>query len=76
MRRSGVACVTKFAASFTNITSGVFTHNLGTEDVIVQVHDRQTPRRRVMLPDEIIIENSNQVSVLFNRPQSGRIVII
>lgn len=71
---SGV--VTKFTASFTNITSGIFSHNLNSEDVIVQVHDRETPRRQIIFPDAIIIENSNQVSVLFNRPQSGRIIII
>jgi len=67
--------VTKFGASFVGITSGVFSHGLGTEDVIVQVYDDQVPRRQ-MLPDEIRVENSNEVSVLFNRPQSGRIVII
>lgn len=68
--------VTKFASSFTAVTSGLFTHNLGTEDVIVQVYNRQTPRRSVIFPDEIVVENSNQVSILFNRPQSGRVVII
>lgn len=68
--------VTKFAESFTGITSGIFSHNLGTEDVVVQVHNGETARRLVMMPDQIIIENSNQVSVLFNRPQTGRIIII
>jgi hypothetical protein len=57
----------KFATSFAGITSGLFTHGLGTEDVIVQVYDGQTPRRQ-MIPDEIKVENSNEVSVLFNRP--------
>ena len=66
---------TKFAASFSNITSGVFTHGLGTLDVVVQIYDDQVPRR-VILPDEIVIDNVNQASVLFNRPQSGRIIII
>lgn len=66
---------TKFAASFINITSGIFTHSLGTEDVLVQVYNNQSPRRQI-LPDEIRIENSNQVSLLFNALQSGRVVII
>ena len=71
---SGTSTVTKFSALFVGITSGLFTHNLGTEDVIVQVQDNQVPRR-VIHPDEIKIENSNEVSVLFNSPQDGKIVI-
>lgn len=70
---SGASSVSKFAAPFTNITSGVFTHSFDTLDVIVQVYDTS---RRLMLPDAIIVENGDQVSVLFNRPQSGRVVII
>lgn len=72
---SSASGVNKFAAAFTSITSGIFTHSLGTEDVIVQVYDNQVPRRQ-MLPDEIRVENSNQVSVLFNTPQTGRVVIV
>ena len=68
--------VNKYAESFIDITSGVFTHNLGTLDVLVQVRDRETGGATVIIPDMIIVENLNQVSVLFNRPQSGRIVII
>lgn len=67
--------VSKFAASFSNITSGVFNHNLDTMDVIVQLWTDSFPRLW-LIPDQIKIENSNQVSVLFNRPQSGRVVII
>lgn len=70
---SGASSVSKFAASFTDITSGVFTHSFNTLDVIVQVFD---VRRHVILPDAIIVENGDQVSVRFNRPQSGRVVII
>ena len=72
---SGVSTLTKYYASFSSISSGLFTHNLGTEYVIVQVYDDQVPRRQ-MLPNEIKIENSNEVSVLFNSPQTGRVVII
>lgn len=68
--------VTKFASSFTAITSGLFTHNLNTLDVIVQVRDGVSGGASVILPDAIIIENLNQVSVLFNTPQTGRVVII
>lgn len=65
----------KFAASFSSITSGVFTHGLNTLDVLVQVFDNQVPRRALM-PDDIVLDNVNQVSLIFNTPQSGRIVII
>lgn len=68
--------VTKFASSFTAITSGLFTHNLNTLDVIVQVRDSITGGASVLLPDMIIVENLDQVSVLFNTPQTGRVVII
>jgi len=73
---SGVSSgATKFAASFVAVTSGLFTHNLGTMDVIVQVYDSGSPRLQ-LFPDQIRVENSNQVSVLFNTPQSGRVVVI
>lgn len=65
----------KFASSFSSITSGVFTHGLGSLDVIVQVYNDQVPRRW-LIPDQIVIDNINQVSLIFNRPQSGRVVII
>lgn len=66
---------TKFAASFSSISSGLFTHSLGTLDVIVQVYDNGSPRRAIM-PDDIIIENTTQISLIFNTPQSGRVVIV
>lgn len=65
----------KFAASFSSISSGLFTHNLGSLDVIVQVYDNSSPRRAIM-PDDILLENANQVSVIFNIPQTGRIIIV
>lgn len=65
----------KFAASFSSISSGLFTHNLGTLDVIVQVYDDGSPRR-AMMPDDIVLENTNAISLIFNSPQSGRVVIV
>jgi len=68
--------VSKFAASFVGITSGLFTHGLNSMDVIVQVRDAVTGGASVLIPDMIIVENLNQVSLLFNTPQTGRVVII
>lgn len=68
--------VQKYAANFTNITSGTFMHGLGTIDVIVTVYDDNIPREQV-IPDRIILDGGiNFTSVLFNRPFSGRIVIV
>lgn len=66
----------KYSESFTSITSGLFNHSLGTMDVIVQCRDNASGGGHIFLPDEIIIENFNFVSVTFNQPQSGRVVII
>jgi hypothetical protein len=68
--------ISKFAASFSNITSGIFTHGLNTLDVLVQVRDTDTGGANIIIPDQIIIENLDQVSVLFNRPQNGRVIIV
>lgn len=70
---TGGGSVNKFAASFSSISSGVFTHGLGTLDVLVQVYD---VARRAIMPDDIVIENTNQISLIFNTPQSGRVVIV
>ena len=66
----------KFAASFTGIISGLFQHNLNTLDVIVQIRDGAGGGSKVLMPDDIIVENSNEISVIFNIPQDGRVVII
>lgn len=65
----------KFAASFSSISSGLFTHNLGTLDVLVQIYDNGSPRRAIM-PDDIIVENTTQISLIFNTPQTGRVVVV
>lgn len=67
--------VTKFAATFLGITSGLFTHGLNTRDVMVQIYDTSGPPRQIM-PDEVILDTLDAVSLLFNTAQSGRIVIM
>lgn len=67
--------ISKFSAAFSNIVSGQFTHSLNSRDVIVQVYE-ESPLALTILADEIVRENLNQISLVFNRPQSGRVVII
>ena len=69
----------KYSANFVNLTSGIFSHNLNTLDVIVQVRDTGVIGKRppaVIMPDEIVFDNSNQISIIFNKSQDGRVVII
>lgn len=70
---SGVS--SQYAESFTATTSGFFQHGFGTRDVVVQVYDDGAPPAQ-LFPDKIIYDTLDAVSVLFNRPQSGRVVII
>ncbi len=67
--------VTKFAASFLGITSGLFVHGLNTRDVLVQIYDASGPPRQLW-PDDIILDTLDAVSLLFNVAQSGRVVIM
>ena len=67
--------VTKFSAAFLGITSGMFTHGLNTRDVLVQVYDTSGPPRQI-LPDDVILDTLDAVSLLFNVAQSGRVVIM
>lgn len=73
---SGVSinAVVSYSALFSNLSSGLFSHNFGTRETIVQVYDNSSPPQ-VIWPDAIISENLNQISVLFNTPQDGRVVI-
>lgn len=61
----GVAC---FQANFTDITSETFIHNLDSTCVIIQVFNSNGV---MIVPDEVAIDDSNSVSISFNKPQSG-----
>ncbi len=70
--------VNKFASNFINMTSGQFAHSLGTRDVVVSVYDNGTINRPPyeIMPDEIILDNLDSLSLKFNSPTSGRVVIL
>ena len=66
----------KYAQSFSSISSGQFVHGLGTMDVMVQVRDNPSGGGRVLIPDDIIVDSPDFISLVFNHPQSGRVVIL
>lgn len=67
--------ISKFTASFSNITSGQFIHGLNSRDVLVQVYE-ESPLALQIIPDEIVRDFPNIISLVFNRPQSGRVIVI
>lgn len=58
--------------SFTNVTSSIVTHNLGTKSIIVQVWDNND---YVINPSSIKADSNDQVTVTFSTPESGYIVV-
>jgi hypothetical protein len=69
------AVPTCFNQSFTDSTSETVTHNLNTQNVIVQVYNNDASPMQI-LPDQIAITDANTVTVTFNTEQSGHIVVI
>jgi hypothetical protein len=64
-----------YAETFTADTTVVITHSLGTVDVLVNVYDDSSPRLQIF-PDDIEATDANTVTLTFNSPQAGRVVII
>ncbi len=67
--------VRKFAQDFTNTTNVVVTHNLGSLDVIVQARDDASPATW-FLPDNILFNTVNSLTLQFNSNRSGRVVVM
>lgn len=75
----GTGTVNKYAANFVNLSSGVINHGLGTIDVIVQVRDNGVPGQRPpaeLIPDLVVFDDPDNVSLVFNVPQTGRVVVL
>ncbi len=76
---SGTIAVSKFAAAFVGLTSGVINHGLGSVDVIVQVRDAGVAGVRPpaeIIPDKIVFDDPDNISLVFNVPQTGRVVVL
>lgn len=63
------------AYTFSSITSGTFNHGLGTRDLLVQVYDNDGPPQNI-IPDQIRLDTLDDISVTFNYPVTGRVVIV
>lgn len=64
-----------FEQTFAATTSGFFAHNLGTRSLVVQIADDSQPPMAIM-PDAIVFDTLDAISVLFNTPQAGIITIL
>lgn len=64
-----------YAETFSATTSWVATHSLNTTDVTVMVYDDSSPRV-ALIPDDISITDADNVTVSFNIPQAGRVIIL
>jgi len=69
-----VATVSQYTESFSDTVSGYFQHNFNAGFVQVQIFDN-TPQANAIAPDKIILENRDAISVIFNEPQAGTVVI-
>lgn len=67
---SGTLC---YSESFVSQTSVTLTHNLGSTDVVVEVFDASDNK---ILADRVGIVDLNNVILEFNRPQTGKAVLV
>jgi hypothetical protein len=65
--------VSCFTETFTDVTSTTINHGLGTSSVITNVFDSSDNQ---LHPDSLNIVDTNNVLLGFNRPQTGKIVIV
>jgi len=72
----GQGFATCYSETFTAATSWTVTHNLGTPDVSVTIFNNAGLPRRIIFPDSINITSNNQLTVNFNTPQAGEVLVI
>lgn len=69
----GVASVLCHVVSFTDVTAMTFNHNLGTLNVAISIYDASESQ---IIADLVQIIDANNINLQFNRPQTGKVVII
>ena len=72
----------KYSTTYTTIGSPAVltileaTHGLGaTDEIIVQIFDDSTPRK-VIYPSEIEIDTTGDITITFDSPQDGKVVLL
>lgn len=66
--------VTKaYRQDFTNATTVVITHNLGTDTPVVDVYDSSDNR---IMPASVVSDNTNQLTITFSGSQTGRVYVV
>ena len=66
---------TCYSETFVSANTWTVTHNLNTENVLVQVYNDATPPRQIEA-DRVALTNVNTVTVAFNVAQAGHVVVI
>jgi hypothetical protein len=61
-----------YTASFTDFTSGSFTHNLNTRNIVVAVYDTNYTE---IIPETVTLSNLNTVFLEFGVSSSGHLVV-
>ena len=61
------------SANFVGVTSTTISHNLGTTNVVVSIYDASENQ---IIADLVNIVDANNVTLQFNRPQTGKAVIV
>lgn len=64
-----------YAETFAASTQVVVNHALDTEDVSVMVLDDSSPRVEI-IPDAVVITDSDNVTLRFNVAQGGRVIVL
>lgn len=71
---NNINCTTKYFGFFTNMISGTFTHGLNTSFINYNVYASGVTIYTI-LPDDFILDDANNVTLLFKIPQTGFMVI-
>lgn len=62
-----------YRQDFSNATSVVVLHNLGTDTPVVDVYDLSDTR---IMPATVVADNANQLTITFSGSTSGRVYVV
>jgi len=65
---------TQYVGNYTGVTWNV-NHNLGSEDVFIELKDNSTPNKRIF-PQTIEYIDDNNITVTYNESVTGKVIIL